>query len=251
MGVAFNNVRSEDGYYPAISIYRGTRCLLNFGRDFTYKPIGAYGLNPKINGDEEESLMRIFQKYRESGLSLSSSQDTGDNIVGNGILQLGVDLGSTSDEDPLLLIIAWKLSSASVWEFYKSEWLLAWALNGCFTLDQMKAACVKWREDIATNASEYRSFYTFVFGYLKDDKATAIDREEAIMAWRTVGIPDRWTLWDKWLQYLQENNIRSVNKDTWLMLLRFIEQVGNDVSSYDSFDCWPLIIDEYVDFLKK
>jgi len=36
MGVAFSNVRSEDGFYPALSVYRGMKCVINFGREFIH-----------------------------------------------------------------------------------------------------------------------------------------------------------------------------------------------------------------------
>jgi len=35
------------------------------------------------------------------------------------------------------------------------------------------------------------------------------------------------------------------------MLLKFIEQIGNDFGKYDPFDCWPLIIDEFADFVQN
>lgn len=40
-----------------------------------------------------------------------------------GLNQLQKDLEATDEEDPVLLIIAWKLRAGTVWEISKDEWI--------------------------------------------------------------------------------------------------------------------------------
>jgi DCN1-like protein 1/2 len=44
-----------------------------------------------------------------------------------------------------------------------------------------------------------------------------------------------------------------ISKDTWSLFLEFILIVHdkNDLSKYDSEGAWPVIIDEFVEFLKE
>jgi hypothetical protein len=46
-----------------------------------------------------------------------------DSIHGEGLTEFQKDLGITDDEDPALLIIAWKLNSRTVWEISLNEWM--------------------------------------------------------------------------------------------------------------------------------
>jgi len=252
LGVAFNNVRSEDGFYPALSVYRGMRCVINFGRTFVHAQVGAYGLNPKLSKNEEDALNSLFQNYHDMGITLSQSGDTGDVIKGNGTMQLATDLGSTgAEDDPLLLILSWKMQADALWEFSRTEWLICWALNNCFNIEDMKTKVDLWRNNIRDNSGEFKSFYYFVFTYLKAEQATAIPTEEALLAWGMVGLPPRWTYWGLWTSYLEDNSIKSINKDTWNMVFRFIDVVKNDINNYDSLDCWPGVIDDFAEYIKS
>jgi len=165
------------------------------------------------------------------------------------MMQLGNELGQTSDDDPLLLILAWKSFACVIWELSRQEWLRVWSLNGCFSLEQMKDMIQMWKDEIANYPEEFRSFYTFIFDYIIDERSTAVDKNEAVLCWTMIGLPRRWSFWEHWLRFLQEKQIKSITKDVWVMLLKFIEQIGNDISLFDPFDCWPLTFDEFSEFI--
>lgn len=56
----------------------------------------------------------------------------------------------------------------------------------------------------------------------------------------------------KYLNYLMENDSqKGLNFDQWIMYFEFATSVSSDFKGYDPNDAWPLIIDEYVEFVKE
>jgi len=172
-------------------------------------------------------------------------------ISGEGLLNLATDLGSAGPLDPTLLILAWVLFSSGQWEFTQAEWFTSWGLQGFFSFSEVKSAMDKWRNDVQKNEEIFRNFYQFVFEYLKQPKTTNIDKHEALIAWKMVGIDKRWGIFDKWEKFWEENTAKVVTKDTWYMLVRFIEKMGTNVENYDENDSWPLMLDEFVKEVMK
>lgn len=62
----------------------------------------------------------------------------------------------------------------------------------------------------------------------------------------------RFKFFPQWTKFWQENELKGVPRDTWALLLKFIEKVGDNVKNYNDDDCWPLVFDDFVhDYLKK
>jgi len=123
--------------------------------------------------------------------------------------------------------------------------------KGFFSFADVKVAMEKWKNYISTNEEIFRNFYQFVFEYLKQHKTTNIDKHEALIAWKIVGIDKRWGIFEKWEKFWEENPAKVVTKDTWYMLVRFIEKMGTNVENYDENDSWPLMLDEFVKEVMK
>jgi len=189
----------------------------------------------------------VFDSYKSK-----DDPDTNEEAIkGPGLLVLLNDLGSTGPLDPTVSILAWKFQSRKQWEFNKIEWMTTWTLAGASTLPEMKNILNKWRAEL-NDPNIYRNFYNFVFDYLKTDRATVIDKLEALTAWKIVGLDQKWSLFGKWEEWWPNNSHKVVSKDVWSMLLRFIEQVGNDPKNYNEDGCWPTAIDDFVlEVLKK
>jgi len=250
LGPAYNGIKIDGSLSPAASVYRGTVFEFNFTRKWTYPVKGVNPLQFSLPPNELKNLTAVFDKYHAIGVKLSESGNTGDHIKGLGIMQLSQDLGSKGDLDPLLLILAWKLGCKVVWEISKDEFITGFSLAGVSSFEQIKHKTEEWRKEIK-DENQFKTFYFFIFEYLKPEKATAMDKEEAMMAWKMLTMKDRWVLWDKWEKFLVDaTEKKSITRDTWQMLITFIEQVGSKVENYDSMDCWPVYIDDFVEHLK-
>jgi len=73
-----------------------------------------------------------------------------------------------------------------------------------------------------------------------------------LAAWGMIAMADKWKLWSKWEEFLKTADERkAVTRDTWQMLLQFIDQIGDDVKNYDPNDCWPTTLDDFVDWMNS
>jgi len=252
MGLAFSTFRTDTILYPAISVSRNVKVTVNFGRKFTHLPPGYCGLYSCLTPAEKKECEKVFSKFHDMGVSLSSSGNTGRDIKGSGTLALVEALGGNPKEmtDLTILILAWKLHSSTQWEFHYDEWMSTWARYGALTQADMTAQMNKWKEELKTDQL-FRGLYAFTFDYLKQDKATALEKNEAVMSWKMLGIDKRYKQWAKWAEFWQKSDLKGVSKDTWVMLLSFIDKHNNGVDNYSDDDMWPTAIDDFVaDYLK-
>jgi len=238
---------------PCVSFYRGCQMTLNFGPTFKHKPVGFYGLNPTLTASQKKSLSSVFLKYHKIGTTLQDSMSR-DVIKMKGVQALIEDIGSKSPMDPHLLLLAWKLRSKKFCEFYDSEWNVLWANEQVSTMEEIKTAVSRWQKEILSCDSSYKSFYNFVFDYLRSEKGTmctALEKDDAIYAWTLLGFEKKFKYFKQWQEYWSEKK-SGVNRDAWVMILRLIESpFGSDLSKYDPDEGgFPLVIDEFVEFVQ-
>eukprot|EP01127_Copromyxa_protea_P003074 TRINITY_DN12945_c0_g1_i1.p1 TRINITY_DN12945_c0_g1~~TRINITY_DN12945_c0_g1_i1.p1 ORF type:complete len:471 (+),score=100.99 TRINITY_DN12945_c0_g1_i1:22-1413(+) len=252
LGAAFKNVRTLNPLMPCLSIYRNTDLVINLGPKFQYKPSGFYGLNPSVTTAQADSIAAVFSKYQRAGATLSDSLAK-DLIHVKGVMALGEDLGATGPLDPQVLLLAWKLRSKKFFEFYDSEWNVLWANEQAYTWNDMFACVQRWVQDIKT-PENFKSFYAFTFDYMKmekGDRATVLEKQDARMLWDMLGLDKKFHFYKQWLAFWEEGGRKGVTKDTWMMLLVFIDEIGSNINAYNEDDCWNSCFDDFVDFLKS
>jgi len=246
LGFAFKNIRVSGGLSPAISLSGGTKVEVNFGSHSFLEtlPNGVTSLYPSMTYLQRDIALETFKLYSEDK----------DKISGNGLLQLGKDLGlEDPTSDPILLILAWKIHSKTQWVISQAEWMTLWALYKVLSLGQLKTLIQNFKKDLSTDLNQdFKTFYTFSFDYIKvSPTATVLEVSEAIMLWKLCGIPNRWALFDSWEKFWKVSKIKGINRDTWVMLLSFIDTIGTDIPKYQDSDCWPSIFDDFVESLQK
>lgn len=254
MGVAFTNVPVGDGLYPAASLQRKQKCSFNFGKEAFKYPLqevfpDVHPLHLSLTDAQQKDLEKLYEKYKAIGVNLSESGETEDVIKGQGLLQYSQDLGITEDKDPGLLLVFWKLNAnhEKCWEFARDEFVGGWAIHGCSTVAAMKKKLDTWRAEIKS-PQKFKSFYNYVFDYLKEDKKI-LALEEATTVWDMLSMNQRWPLMNNWLTYLSDK--KAISRDTWRLFLNFTEQYPTSLDSYDTDGCWPSMIDEFVEYMHK
>jgi len=189
MGVAFRSNKFPS-LHPCLSFYRGCQMTANFGPTFKNCPLGFYGMNPTVNATQKKNLLNIFLNYHKKGASLSDSSSR-DVMKAKGVMSLATELGSKTPMDPHLLLLAWKLRSKKFCEFLDNEWMVLWANEKASNLEDIKASVARWVKDLSLNDQNLnRSFYVFVFDYMrreKGEKCTALEKDDAIYCWQLLG----------------------------------------------------------------
>jgi len=259
LGEAWKDVAlpaETDRYAPFIALSKNSKAKFNFGKDnFSYsqEASGYHALNSKLSDAELKELGKLFNKYKGLGLELDSSvEDVGDVIQGNGSLKFQEDLGATEEDDPLMMIVAWKLNCVVAWEFSRSEFIEGFALYGCSTLRQIKDKCEEWRREL-NSEDNFKAFYVFVFGYLKPEpNSKVLLMETAELVWEMLLKPKKWGLYDQWMKFLKRpgKEQKAITKDVWQQLLEFKNTYPKNLNNYDEMAAWPLLFDEFVEWIK-
>jgi len=118
----------------------------------------------------------------------------------------------------------------------------------------MNTSVNRWIHEIKTYDDNFVSFYGFCFDYIKSEKgtrATVLDKEDALMTWEMLGMRQRFHFYEKWTAFWKENDVKGVTRDTWMMVLKFIRDVGTNINNYNEEDGWPTVFDDFVDDLKS
>jgi len=112
----------------------------------------------------------------------------------------------------------------------------------------MKKSARQWVGDLR-NERVFENFYNWIFEYLKPAGGTMVSAEASLSAWRITGINEKWDWFPQWSNWLTSGK-RTVGKDTWKQMPRFIDKVGSNLSKYDEMDFWPPMFDDFIIFMK-
>eukprot|EP01087_Luapelamoeba_hula_P020146 TRINITY_DN680_c0_g1_i1.p1 TRINITY_DN680_c0_g1~~TRINITY_DN680_c0_g1_i1.p1 ORF type:complete len:395 (+),score=66.43 TRINITY_DN680_c0_g1_i1:102-1286(+) len=248
LGEAFDGFSVGEGFYPAVTLSANCSVTFNFGKtNFRYPhPNTEFKMiHCNLSAEELASLTRVFEQYKNVGINLSESGETGDSIKGSGLLEYGNALGVTEDTDPGLLIVLWKLDASTQWELSRDEFVGGWTTLGTGNIDGMKNKLVEWRRELDTT-EHFRKFYFWVFDYLREEHKTILTMEECTTIWSMLDMDKKWKLWPKFAEYLELSKTRALSKDTWRQLYDFMRVHPNTLDNYDDAGSWPVLVDEFV-----
>jgi len=208
--------------------------------------------NPPANAydfPEEETIQvevnkieQLFSKYSEDGEVISDS----------GMVKLMADIGADTD-DLVSLIIAWLLNAKTLGEFTKNEFIEGFTTLRCDSVKSIKDKIPSFKSEIVDDQA-FRQFYLFVFDYSKEANTSNLPYDLAIELWKMLKSSGKFRFLDVWFQFLDEmhktKNLKGIGRDTWALLLNFMQETNDTMTNYDPDGAWPLIIDEFVEFAK-
>lgn len=244
-----------DRFHPLIELGRGAHIKVNFGRDPFVHPqtkAGYHALHCALSDSELGALAKLFDQYKAAGIDLTNSADAGDAIQGNGTIKLGEDLGAVDDDDPLMMVLAWKLDCEEKWTISRQEWMDGFALYGCHTLGQIAERAQQWKREVKADDEQFQSFYNFMFPYLLGGETNKkiLEFDIVELVWEVLVKPRGWGLYDEWLAFHREKGTKAVTKDAFQQLYEFMALYPRDLTDYDESAAWPLLFDEFVEWYR-
>ena len=210
---------------------------------FFTSPSSAFssgGTNGSVN---PKTLEATYASYRAP----TNTHDE-DIIDAGGIEKLCADIG-IDPVDPVILVVAWKMTAKSMGVFLKCEFMTGMTAMECDTIAKLKAKIPTLRNDLAS-PSTFKEVFEYSFDFAKEPSHKSLPLETALGMFQVL-LSERWDLCDAWCTFLEKEHGKAVTRDTWTQLLEFSKNIGKDMSGYDPAGAWPYLIDEFVEHMME
>jgi len=206
------------------------------------------GLSSSLSGINEAAAEKMFVEIADP--------DDPSTATMEGIFTLGEKLDMDATEDIRILVLLWKMNIRDKpSQMSKQEWL-----QGCSTLQA--DSWDKFRNLIPSldtgflDQSDFKDFYKFCFTFSRQGTHKSLDKELTLALLKLVlGAGDRVPKerLESFTTFLEQDSSQytHINLDQWTSFLDFCLEV-QDLSTYDeSTSAWPVMIDEYVEYMEE
>ncbi|KAA8540533.1 hypothetical protein F0562_024548 [Nyssa sinensis] len=191
---------------------------------------------------ELERIDQLFYSYANSSFSM---------IDPEGIETLCSDL-EVDHTDVRILMLAWKMKAEKQGYFTLDEWRSGLKALRADTIIKLKKALPELEKEVK-RPSNFVDFYSYAFQYcLTEEKQKSIDIESICELLDLVLGSQFRAQVDSFVEYLKTQiDYKVINMDQWMGFFRFCNEISfPDFSNYDPELAWPLILDNFVEWMR-
>ncbi|XP_033109029.1 DCN1-like protein 4 [Anneissia japonica] len=174
-------------------------------------------------------------------------KDTDDSVGPEGMEKFCEDIG-VEPENIVMLIIAWKLEAYQMGFFTLQEWMKGMSSLQVDSVRKLQGK-FDYLRSLLTDPPTFKRIYRFAFDFARIKDHRCLDLETAKTMLRLL-LGRQWVLFNSFQQFLDRSNYRVVNKDQWCNILEFSRTIQPDLSNYDEDGAWPVMLDEFVEWLR-
>ncbi len=172
-------------------------------------------------------------------------------IESEGLQKLASDLGVDPISDISLFVFIYRCGIKQVGSISKEEFIKGMEACRADSIETLVSRLPEIRQlGVTTNNTDFRNFYKFAFEISKEPGSRVLDIEEAI-ALLNLLLKIHFQSTDKFVEYLQERELKGMTGDQFLGFLDLCNQYRDNFETYDPDDPWPVLIDEFVAWLKS
>ncbi|KAF3450947.1 hypothetical protein FNV43_RR07036 [Rhamnella rubrinervis] len=197
----------------------------------------------KASTKEQERIDNLFYSYANGSSGM---------IDPEGIEALCSDL-EVDHTDVRILMLAWKLKAEKQGYFTLEEWRRGLKALRVDTVNKLKKALPELEKEVR-RPTNFVEFYCYAFRYcLTEEKQKSIDIESICELLNIVLGSDFRVQVDLFVDYLKtQNDYKVINLDQWMGFFRFCNEISfPDLRNYDPQLAWPLILDNFVEWIRE
>ncbi|KAL2338195.1 hypothetical protein Fmac_012641 [Flemingia macrophylla] len=223
-------------------------CMGTFRNDLKFIVLHIYRL--------QTSVFRLEIKY--TGMFMSDCKSVGglgsesNRDCPDGIETLCADM-EVDHTDVRVLMLAWKMKAEEQGYFTLDEWRRGLKALRADTVSKLKKALPDLEKEVR-RPSNFGDFYSYAFQYcLTEEKQKSIDIE-SICELLTLVLGSTFPAQvSSFVEYLKtQNDYKVINKDQWMGFFRFCNEISFPTfNGYDPELAWPLILDNFVDWVRE
>uniref|UniRef100_A0A0N4Z7K9 Defective in cullin neddylation protein n=1 Tax=Parastrongyloides trichosuri TaxID=131310 RepID=A0A0N4Z7K9_PARTI len=190
----------------------------------------------------EEIFKRFYDKTDDCGTNL------GPKGVANLLNFLDIDFA-----DRKVLILAWLCEASIQGEFSREELENGVQKMELKSINEIVSKLTNWDKNLDTPSYSYhfKSLYEYTYDFANDKPGRKwLPIPVAIDYWRILFRVEP-PLLPRWFIFLENTDKGKITKDTWNLSLDFLLTMDERFKNYASDDCWPVLIDEFVEFTKS
>jgi hypothetical protein len=200
-----------------------------------------------VSGIDELAAANMFQEIA----------DDDDPSVSNleGIFSLGEKLGIDATEDIRILVLLWKMGcSKKPGQLTRDEWMLGCEALRVDSWTKLQALLPSLETGFLDH-NTFKDFYKFCFQFNRQGTHRTLDKELVVDLLKMVFSDhrvskERLSTFCKFLE--KSEGYQRITLDQWTSFLDFcVECPDQTLTGYDeSTSAWPVMIDEYVEFVQ-
>ncbi|XP_012944207.1 DCN1-like protein 4 [Aplysia californica] len=157
------------------------------------------------------------------------------------------DIG-VEPENIVMLSLAFKLNAKRMGFFTAEEWMKGMTELQCDTITKLQNR-LDYLRALLSDPTCFKNIYRFAFDFARDKDQRSMDIETA-KAMLSLVLGKNWPLFSSFHQFLEQAKYKVINKDQWCNILEFSRAIQSDLSNYDEDGAWPVMLDEFVEWLK-
>uniref|UniRef100_A0A2S2QV31 Defective in cullin neddylation protein n=1 Tax=Sipha flava TaxID=143950 RepID=A0A2S2QV31_9HEMI len=171
-----------------------------------------------------------------------------DTLGPEGMEKFCMDIG-VDPEDLVMLVLAWKMNAKSMGYFTSTEWLKGLTELQCDSVKKLQNKLDSLRLCI-NDPLIFKSIYRYAYDFARDKDQRSMDVETAKLMLNLL-LGKQWKLYPLFAKFIDQSKYRVINKDQWCNILEFSRSINTDLTNYDIDGAWPVMLDEFVDWLKN
>ncbi|CAG9765361.1 unnamed protein product [Ceutorhynchus assimilis] len=191
------------------------------------------------NSFSQKRCMTWFKEY--------TSPDCPDTLGPEGMEKFCEDIG-VEPENVVMLVLAYKMQARRMGFFTKEEWTKGLSEMQCDSIQKLQYR-LDYLRCLLNDQSTFKAIYRYAYDFARDKDQRSMDMETA-KAMLQLLLGKQWELFTQFSQFLDQSKYKVINKDQWCNILEFSKTICDDLTNYDVDGAWPVMLDEFVEWLK-